>query len=196
MPTNPEHQSPTTEALIDAASALLSQWKRYLDSDLSQMNAHDILVRYELWNALDEALSRPSPDEPMLTAEEMDELVARINANPNLHPIAEPQDSDAARLLRLAQFLRAENLAAREVCDDLERIAARLEAPKMDAVVEARDAVIEAARLFLKEGTRVTSRGDGYFFQQVIEKPDRSYPHWQLCEAVEKLDAALHEKKG
>jgi hypothetical protein len=50
-------------------------------------------------------------------------IVARLEA-----PIAEPQDSDAARLLRLAQFLRAEDLAAREVCDDLERIAARLEA--------------------------------------------------------------------
>lgn len=59
-----------------------------------------------------------------------------------------------------------------------------------DEMVEAREAVIEAARLFLKEGTRVTQSG-GYFFQQVIEKKDHSDPHWKLCQAIEKLDATL-----
>jgi hypothetical protein len=42
--------------LPDAAHALLKQWNLYRESDLSQMNAHDLLVRYELWNALDAAL--------------------------------------------------------------------------------------------------------------------------------------------
>jgi hypothetical protein len=45
------------DTLVEAAQALLKQWESYLDSDLNQMNAHDILVRYDLWKALDAALN-------------------------------------------------------------------------------------------------------------------------------------------
>ena len=70
------------------------------------------------------------------------------------------------------------------------QIVAALPSPEREPMREALEAeVIEAARLFLKEGTRVTQRGDGYFFQQVIEKKDKSDPHYRLCVAVEKLDA-------
>jgi hypothetical protein len=57
-------------------------------------------------------------------------------------------------------------------------------------VDDAARRVIEAAQLFVKEGTRVTQR-DGDFLTQVIEKKDRSDPHYKLCVALEEF-AALH----
>lgn len=50
------------------------------------------------------------------------------------------------------------------------------------------DAMIEAVRLFLKEGTRVTQRG-GEFFTQVIERKDKSDPYYRLCVALENYEA-------
>lgn len=38
------------EGLRPVLTKLLKLWDSYLDSDLNQMNAHDCLVRYEIWN--------------------------------------------------------------------------------------------------------------------------------------------------
>jgi hypothetical protein len=42
--------------LIRVLRDLVALWEGYQDSDLSQMNAHDCLVRYEVWNKANEAL--------------------------------------------------------------------------------------------------------------------------------------------
>jgi hypothetical protein len=49
--------SHSSDGVVEAALPLLRQWDVYLKSDLNQMNAHDYLVRYELWNALAAALA-------------------------------------------------------------------------------------------------------------------------------------------
>jgi hypothetical protein len=56
MTPNPHREAGVDSRLRDAAHGLLRQWNAYRESDLNQMNAHDLLVRYELWNALDAAL--------------------------------------------------------------------------------------------------------------------------------------------
>lgn len=37
-------------AATEALTGLCDLWRNYQDSDLSQMNAHDCLVRYETWD--------------------------------------------------------------------------------------------------------------------------------------------------
>jgi hypothetical protein len=44
-------------ALVEAAMALLEQWRAYGGSDLSHYAAHNCLVKYNLWDDLDAALS-------------------------------------------------------------------------------------------------------------------------------------------
>ena len=43
--------------------------------------------------------------------------------------------------------------------------------------------VEQAARLLIKEGIRMTPDG-----AIIIENPDRSDPHWKLCEALDAID--------
>lgn len=59
-----------------------------------------------------------------------------------------------------------------------------------EAALTAKLNLVEAVREFVRHGTRLTQRGD-IIVHEVIEKPDRTDPHWKLCDALEKYDAAL-----
>jgi hypothetical protein len=78
--------------LRDAAHALLRQWNAYRESDLSQMNAHDLLVRYELWNALDAALWEKPPATNQEAGAALP-IVERLRDGDDLHSRIEAADT-------------------------------------------------------------------------------------------------------